>query len=119
MFIPFGESLVNADRVDYFEFVVMCESKTGGGAVKIASLLASQAPELIQGSPDQVSKNLSRLFAGKLDGAYGKALFGVPSLSPQAKLSVPKALTKCARCLGVSDGKCVREAPSSCLRSGC
>jgi hypothetical protein len=68
MFIPFGESLVNADRVDYFEFVVMCESKTGGGAVKIASLLASQAPELIQGSPDQVSKNLSRLFADRLDG---------------------------------------------------
>jgi hypothetical protein len=72
MFIPFGESLVNADRVDFFEFVVMCESKTGGGAVKgpvkIASLLASQAPELIQGSPDQVSKKLSRLFADRLDG---------------------------------------------------
>jgi hypothetical protein len=89
MFIPFGESLVNADRVDCFEFVVMCESRTGGGAVKIASLLASQAPELIQGSPDQVSKNLSRLFAGKLDGAYGK-----PYLECRAFTSSKAACTK-------------------------
>jgi hypothetical protein len=68
MFIPFGESLVNTDRVDCFEFVVVCKSNTGRDVTKIASLLASQAPELIQGSPDQVSKNLSRLFADRLDG---------------------------------------------------
>lgn len=80
MFIPFGGSLVNADRIDYFEFVVMCKSETGGDAVQIASLPASQAPDLIQGSLDQVSKNLSRLFARKLEGRY----FGKPYLECRA-----------------------------------